>query len=64
MPAGLPGQGRDGWFAGSVIGVRDLAKTRALLDANQVDYRANARGELVVAPGDAGGALQVFVQEA
>ncbi|MEN4923024.1 VOC family protein [Achromobacter spanius] len=64
VPAGLPAQGQQGWFAGSVIGVRDLEKTRALFDANQVDYRANARGELVVAPGNAGGALQVFVQEA
>ena len=47
-----------------MIGVRDLAKTRALFDANQVNYRANAQGELVVPPEDGAGALQVFVQEA
>lgn len=64
VPTGLPAASQGGWFAGSVIGVRDLATTRALFDANQVKYRANARGELVVAPDDAGGALQVFVQEA
>ncbi|MFF7400254.1 VOC family protein [Achromobacter sp. NPDC008082] len=64
VPAGLPAATQGGWFAGSVIGVRDLAKTRALFDANQVNYRANAQGELVVAPEDAAGALQVFVQEA
>ncbi|MGE6915226.1 VOC family protein [Achromobacter kerstersii] len=64
VPAGLPAASQGGWFAGSVIGVRDLAKTRALFDANQVNYRANAQGELVVAPEDAAGALQVFVQEA
>ena len=63
VPTGLPAASQGGWFAGSVIGVRDLDKTRALFDANQVKYRANARGELVVAPDDAGGALQVFVQE-
>jgi hypothetical protein len=64
VPAGLPAASQGGWFAGSVIGVRDLTKTRAVFDANQVAYRANAGGELVVAPDDAGGALQVFVQEA
>ena len=64
VPAGLPAASQGGWFAGSVIGVRDLAKTRALFDANQVNYRANAQGELVVALEDAAGALQVFVQEA
>ncbi len=63
-PSGLPAAAEGGWFAGSVIGVRDLDKTRAVFDANQVNYRANARGELVVAPEEAGGALQVFVQEA
>lgn len=63
VPAGLPASAEGGWFAGSVIGVRDLAKTRALFDANQVSYRANAQGELVVAPEDGAGALQVFVQE-
>lgn len=64
VPAGLPASAQGGWFAGSVIGVRDLAKTRALFDANQVRYQANAQGELVVAPEDGAGALQVFVQEA
>ncbi|MNR18354.1 hypothetical protein D3C85_1350780 [compost metagenome] len=64
VPAGLPASAQGGWFAGSVIGVRDLAKTRALFDANQVNYRPNTQGELVVSPDDAGGALQVFVQEA
>ncbi|WP_313620503.1 VOC family protein [Achromobacter sp.] len=64
VPAGLPEAAEGGWFAGSVIGVRDLERTRKLFDTNQVTYRANARGELVVAPIDAGGALQVFVQEA
>jgi len=58
-------QSRFGGFDdASVIGVRELASTRALFDANLVTYRANARGELVVAPDDAGDALQVFVQEA
>lgn len=64
VPAGLPEAAQGGWFAGSLIGVRDLERTRKLFDTNQVNYRANARGELVVAPIDAGGALQVFVQEA
>lgn len=64
IPAGLPASAGGGWFAGSVIGVRDLVKTRALFDANQVNYRANAQGELVVPPEAGAGALQVFVQEA
>ncbi|HEY9321221.1 catechol 2,3-dioxygenase-like lactoylglutathione lyase family enzyme [Achromobacter deleyi] len=64
VPTGLPESAHGGWFAGSVIGVRDLAKTRALFNANQVNYRANAHGELVVALEDGAGALQVFVQEA
>jgi hypothetical protein len=64
VPAGLPASSQGGWFAGSVIGVRDIGQTRAWLDANEVPYRTNAQGELAVAPEHAAGALQVFVQEA
>ncbi len=64
VPAGLPASSQGGWFAGSVIGVRDIGQTRAWLDANKVAYRANAQGELAVAPEHAAGALQVFAQEA
>lgn len=64
VPTGLPAAAQGGWFAGSVIGVRDLARTRAVFEANQVTYHATARAELVVTPEHAGGALQVFVQEA
>ncbi|WP_454694580.1 VOC family protein [Achromobacter aegrifaciens] len=64
VPAGLPTSSQGGWFAGSVIGVRDIGQTRAWLDSKQVPYRANAQGELAVAPEHAAGALQVFVQEA
>jgi len=51
------------WFAGSIIGVRDLAQTRHVLAVNGVQAQDNAYGELVVNPADAAGALQVFVQE-
>lgn len=51
------------WLAGSVIGVRDIARTRDVLARNGVAVRDDAQDRIVVDPAHAAGALQVFVQE-
>ncbi len=60
----LPADISNGWLAGSIIGVRDIAQTRSVLSGNGVVFSENAGGEVIVKPEDAAGALQVFVQEA
>lgn len=59
-PASL---GEKGWLAGSILGARDIETTRRVLARNGVATRSGAKGEIIVDPIHAAGALQVFVQE-
>lgn len=51
------------WFAGSVIEVRDIEKTRQIFLRNKVSFAQNESHELVVSLNDGAGALLVFRQE-
>lgn len=51
------------WLAGSIVEVRDLAATRALLTRNDVPFTTGPQGELVIDPAYTAGTLQAFVQE-
>lgn len=59
----VPDEIAQGWFAGSVVGVRDLEQTRQLLERNGVAYATGERGELVPPLSATGGSLLAFVQE-
>lgn len=59
----VPADTTEGWFAGSVVGVRDIGQTRELLERNGVAFAAGERGELVPPLSATGGSLLAFVQE-
>lgn len=59
----IPPGHRHGWFAGSVIGVRDLDRTRTVLVERGVPFEAGAEGALVPPLHATAGALLAFEQE-
>ncbi|ALM82274.1 VOC family protein [Bordetella sp. N] len=52
-----------GWFAGSVVEVRDLSRATRLLDENGIRHQAAVDGQRVVSLGETYGTLLAFSQE-
>ncbi len=59
----IPVGHESGWFAGSVVGVRDIAQTRLVLNKNRVTFQQNTLDELIPPLSATGGALLAFTQE-